>query len=161
MGAGGSAKSVAGALAGAGIRGLFIANRTSVNASRLAKILRQKYNQLDIQVIALKDAPKYVPRSEWIIQTTSLGLHKGEKAPLSLQGARSTTWVVDLIYHRQTDFLKQAQQLGLRSINGLEMLLYQGALSFECWTGQKAPLAVMRQALIKKLKLNDNQESFR
>ncbi len=54
----------------------------------------------------------------------------------------------DLIYNPgRTRFMAQAEQAGARSINGLAMLLYQGAAAFELWTGCTAPLAVMRAAL--------------
>ena len=59
----------------------------------------------------------------------------------------------DLIYRpTQTRFLLAAQKKGHRTLNGLEMLLYQGAKAFECWTGKKAPESVMRRALVKALR---------
>jgi len=48
----------------------------------------------------------------------------------------------------QTQLLCQARALGLRAVNGLSMLLHQGALAFTLWTGQPAPLKVMRSTLL-------------
>lgn len=151
IGAGGAAKAVAGALAKAGVKGFYVANRSGAKAAKLMKSLRQKYGKLDIQAITLRDVSQFVSYSDWIVQATSLGL-KGEPSPIPLKGARKGTLAVDLIYHRETDFLKQAKRFGLPHLNGLGMLLHQGVLSFEVWTGRKAPVEVMRQALAKGLK---------
>ena len=151
IGAGGAAKAVAGALAKAGVKGFYVANRSGAKAAKLMKSLRQKYGKLDIQAIPLQDAGQFVSYSDWIVQATSLGL-KGEPSPISLKVAKKGTLAVDLIYHRETDFLKQAKRFGLSHLNGMGMLLHQGALSFEVWTGRKAPVEVMRQALVKGLK---------
>jgi shikimate dehydrogenase len=151
IGAGGAAKAVAGALAKSGVKGFYIANRSGAKAAKLMKSLLQKYPKLDIQAIPLKDSAQFVPYSDWIVQSTSLGL-KGETSPVLLKGARKGTLIVDLIYHRETDFLKQAKRLGLPHLGGLGMLLHQGALSFERWTGRKAPVDVMHRALVKGLK---------
>ena len=90
-------------------------------------------------------------RCDWVIQATSIGLKPEDISPLSLEGARKTTFVVDLIYHRETAFLKEASRNRLPSLDGVGMLLHQGALSFEYWTGRKAPLAIMRKALLEHL----------
>lgn len=150
IGAGGAAKAVAGALAQAGVKGFYLANRSGAKAAKLMKSLRQKYAKLDIQAVSFQDASQFVPYSDWIVQSTSLGL-KGETSPVSLKSARKGTLALDLIYHRKTDFLKQARRLGLPHWGGLGMLLHQGALSFEIWTSRKAPIEVMRQALVKGL----------
>jgi shikimate dehydrogenase len=150
IGAGGAAKAVAGALAQAGVKGFYLANRSGAKAAKLVKSLRQKYAKLDIQAVSLRDASQFVSYSDWIIQSTSLGL-KGEASPVSLKSARKGALAVDLIYHRETDFLKQARRFGLPHWGGLGMLLHQGALSFEIWTSRKAPIEVMRQALVKGL----------
>ncbi len=149
LGAGGAAKAVAGALAGSGVKGFYISNRSGHRAVQLIKALRHRYPRLDTMGIASRDAQKILPYCDWVIQATSLGL-KGEASPLSLKAAKRSAWVVDLIYHRETDFLKQARRYGLPCLNGMGMLLHQGALSFERWTGKKAPLEVMRKTLLNR-----------
>jgi shikimate dehydrogenase len=86
-----------------------------------------------------------------VVQATSLGLEIGDPSPFSLARARKTSFVVDLIYHRETAFLREARRRRLPSLGGVGMLLHQGALSFEYWTGQKAPVSVMRKALLDRL----------
>jgi shikimate dehydrogenase len=146
IGAGGASRAVAGALAKAGVKGFYIANRSGAKATGLVRLLRKKYSQLDVQAVSLKDAEPLTAYADFIIQSTSLGLHD-ERSPLSLKRARKGTLAVDLIYHRETDFLKQADRFGLPRLGGLGMLLHQGVLSFEYWTGKKAPVEVMRRAL--------------
>jgi shikimate dehydrogenase len=55
--------------------------------------------------------------------------------------------VCDLIYNRKTLLLQSAQKLGLKTIDGLGMLIYQGALSFQLWTGKTAPIKKMFAAI--------------
>jgi shikimate dehydrogenase len=52
----------------------------------------------------------------------------------------------DLVYNRDTEFLRQAREQGARAISGLGMLVHQGAASFEMWTGMRAPVEVMMAA---------------
>jgi shikimate dehydrogenase len=60
---------------------------------------------------------------------------------------------MDLVYNPAlTPFLKTAKKKGHGTLNGLGMLLYQGARALEYWTGRKAPVSVMRQALLGALK---------
>jgi len=56
--------------------------------------------------------------------------------------------VVDLVYQpEETPFLRMARAMGAKTVTGLTMLVYQGARSFEIWTGRPAPVAVMKQAI--------------
>lgn len=151
VGAGGAAKAVAGALAGSGVRSVCIANRSSRRAHQLKKVLQRRHRHLAIQVAHLKEAEKIVSECDWVVQATSVGLKKGDASPLSLKNALRSTWAVDLIYHRETAFLREARNRRMPRLNGVGMLLHQGALSYEYWTGRKAPLTVMRKALLRNL----------
>ncbi len=150
LGAGGAAKAVAGALAGEGVKGFYVANRSGSRAAAMIKAVLKGYPRLDADAISFSDSQKLLPYCDWVVQSTSLGL-KGEGSPISLKTAKASTWVIDLIYHRETAFLKEAKRVRLQSLGGIGMLLHQGALSFECWTGQKAPLDAMRKALLVHL----------
>lgn len=151
VGAGGAAKAVAGALAKSGIGSLYLANRTPARAKQLAKSLRNRYRSLEVGLVSISEAEKILPNCDWVVQATSVGLKKGDPSPLSLKRATTSLWVIDLIYHRETAFRRQAKDLGLRNLDGVGMLLHQGALSFELWTGKRAPLRVMRRALLNSL----------
>jgi shikimate dehydrogenase len=152
LGAGGAARSVAASLAASGVKGVFIANRSTRRAVELAKSLSQFRSRLRSDAVSLREGEKVLPKCDWIIQATSAGLKPGDRAPLSLRKASPGTLVVDLIYHRETSFLQEARRLGLPHLSGLGMLLHQGALSFELWTGRRAPLGVMAKALRNRLR---------
>jgi len=148
IGAGGSSLAVGYALAQSGVREILIANRTRSNSDRLIRTLRKRFRKLSLASLSLEESRTALRDRNWVIQTTSVGLHDGDPSPISLKGAKPGTWVVDLLYHRETAFLRQARALGLPTLGGLGMLLHQGALSLELWTGKKAPVAVMRRALL-------------
>jgi shikimate dehydrogenase len=85
--------------------------------------------------------------AELIVNATSLGLDRDDPLPWH-PDARFTSHQVayDLIYHRQTHFLRLAAEQGARAIGGLGMLVHQGARSLELWTGLPAPIEVMMTA---------------
>lgn len=151
LGAGGAGKAVAGALARSGVKGFFVADLASQRAEALAKLVCKRYRRLQTAAISIHEAEKLLPRCEWVVQATSTGLKNQDPSPLPLKAARPGVWVVDLIYHHRTAFLREAQARHLPNLNGLGMLLHQGALSFEYWTGRKAPLKIMKRALLQCL----------
>ncbi len=86
--------------------------------------------------------------SKLIINTTSIGLNN-EKSPLEIDFINKDSFVFDIIYKPIfTDLLEKAKKAGANLIFGYEMLLYQGAKAFEIWTGKKAPVEIMRKALL-------------
>jgi len=151
IGAGGAARAVGNALASSGVKSLAVANWDAKEAEGLRAVLRQGFHKLQMKTLSLEEGERAVPDCDWIVQATSLGLKEGDPSPVSLKKARPGTWVLDLIYHRQTKFLRDAGKLKLPFKNGLGMLLHQGALSFELWTGQKAPMSNMKKALLLAL----------
>lgn len=151
VGSGGAAKAVAEAMARSGVRELFIANRSASRTEQLVRLLLKHHRGFVAGAVSLREGEKILAGCNWVVQSTSLGLKAGDFSPLSLARARRTTFVVDLIYNRPTAFLKEAQRMHLPKLDGRGMLLHQGALSFEYWTGRKAPLNVMRNILMRRL----------
>jgi shikimate dehydrogenase len=96
-------------------------------------------------------------RSDVIVDCTSTGLaaetEQGFVDQLPLGALRPTATVVSLVYHRQPLLLLRAAALGLATIDGLGMLLHQGARAFEIWTHQAPPIEIMRDALRNALSL--------
>lgn len=84
-----------------------------------------------------------------IVNATSLGLKECDATPLDPDALVSTIVVCDLIYHK-TPLLSQAEAKGCKTVGGTGMLLWQGALAFELWTGIAPPLEIMRSALLSK-----------
>ncbi len=152
LGAGGAARSAAFVLADASIERLVIVNRTLEPAWRLASAVQQSS---DCEVFCLNDPENLMPYPRSIIiNATPLGMRgAGEDAsPLPaemLARFDPETFVLDMVYNpTETTLLRQAHMLGMRAVNGLSMLLHQGALAFTLWTGQPAPLDVMRAAIL-------------
>jgi shikimate dehydrogenase len=157
LGAGGAARSAAFALASASIDDLFIVNRNLERAQQLAAEVQQ---DSACQVFSLSNPDFLIPRStSLIINATPVGMHFSNRqaepedvSPLPaevLARFDAGTFVLDMIYNPvQTQLLRQARNLGLRAANGLSMLLHQGALAFTLWTGQPAPLEIMRSTLL-------------
>ncbi len=86
--------------------------------------------------------------SRLIINTTSIGL-KNETSPLEKEWISKDALVFDIVYRPIfTDLLDKAKEIGANIVFGYEMLLYQGAKSFEIWTGKNAPIDIMKKALL-------------
>ena len=85
-----------------------------------------------------------------IINATPLGLKKGDPLPVDINLLKPRHVVCDLIY-KNTPLLQRASKKGCKTLNGLGMLLWQGAFAFELWSGKKPPVEVMRKALVDNL----------
>lgn len=154
IGAGGAARAVGWALAVAGVRQVAIVNRTLDRARGVARLLRAARDDLPVDVAP--DARGLTGIDLWV-QATSLGMRRGgvdpvetpiEAAALASASAGDDPVAVDLVYRpRRTPFLAAADAAGLRTVDGVGMLLHQGAAAFEAWTGVAAPVATMRAAL--------------
>ena len=158
LGAGGSAKGVALALAGAGASHLTIANRTLSRARDLADLVSIQHLEADAISIDPQQGPLAVAArsSDLVINCTTLGMLHGPdegKSPLSKEHIPPSALVYDLVYNpAETPLLRQAALAGARTLGGLSMLVYQGAASFELWTGKEAPVQIMLQAAKAALK---------
>ena len=152
MGAGGAGRVIASALAERGCS-LKIANRTGSNAKRLAKSLYRKFGR-KVEVIPLskKNLEEFVNQADILLNTSSMGMDGKHNPPIDKKWIRRDHWVVDIVYRPvRTKLLRDAALAGARTINGLDMLVNQGACSFTLWTGKKAPIGEMRRAISKKL----------
>jgi shikimate dehydrogenase len=100
----------------------------------------------DLLAGALKDA-------EVLVNATSVGMSPdADASPVPAGLLRRDLVVFDVVYNPvETRLLKEARAAGARIISGVEMLVWQGALAFEMWTGQAAPFDVMRRAALKAL----------
>ncbi|MGH8983299.1 MAG: shikimate dehydrogenase family protein, partial [Acidimicrobiia bacterium] len=82
-----------------------------------------------------------------LVNATPLGMH-GERPPFDPALLRRGQFVYDTVYPAETPLLAAARAKGVAAAGGLGMLVHQGALSFELWTGQDAPVDVMRAAAL-------------
>jgi shikimate dehydrogenase len=149
LGAGGAARAVAYVLADAGAI-VAVANRTPDRAWELcqtvAAALPEAADRLSAH--AFPDGlAELAPEADLVVNATSLGLRDGDPLPWDAAIAFRTGQVVyDLIYNRPTPLLALAEAQGARTIDGLGMLVHQGACAFELWTGREAPIDVMMEA---------------
>jgi shikimate dehydrogenase len=147
LGAGGSARAAAWALREAGASEVMIWNRTGERAQVLA-------GELGVRPVSVAQP------ADLLVNCTSVGL-QGPQAiersatedqalnqlGLTFDQVGEYSYVIDMVYRSgSTPLLAAARAHGLRTLDGLEILLAQGALSFELWTGRQAPMDVMRRA---------------
>ena len=152
LGAGGSAKAVAFALAQVGCE-IAIANRTHKRAIELDASLHAAFDTCASRVVRVdeEELAGEVSKADLVVNTTSVGMHPDtDSIPLSPDLLRPGLLVYDLVYNPLTTRLvSEAQNRGARAMSGLKMLVYQGALSFEMWTGIQPPVDVMEDALTR------------
>lgn len=148
LGCGGAVRAAAFSFAASGAAGLSFANRTLSKAEDLAAELKRIFPNLETGCSELSDRDRVkslAVRSQAVIQGTILGLKPGDPLPVDPELIRGIPFF-DTIY-KQTPLLKWMREHGYPAADGRGMLLHQGARSFELWTGQNAPLKVMRKAL--------------
>ncbi len=147
IGAGGAARAVVAALEQIGVRRVIVANRTLARARNLQRRFSTPAFRVEAQPLSSLQDPRYVSVARLVVNTTSIGLH-GEKFPaMAVEVSPAECVFFDLVYGRQTDFLRQARAAHRRVMDGTEMLLQQGAAAFRLWTGRRPPIEVMRAAL--------------
>ncbi len=154
IGAGGAARAIVFALAGAAPK-IIILNRTVGKAQNLKKDVTQVL-QVDIEVARLtkKSVTSALSTANVLINATSIGM-KGSIGDLAIRDKdlRKDLTVFDIVYGTSdTCLVRKAKRLGCKTIDGTEMLLHQGAAAFEIWTGRKAPLTTMKNALNRSTK---------
>jgi shikimate dehydrogenase len=136
LGAGGSARGIVYALREAGAARVSVWNRTPERAAALAA-------DLDVE-------PAYRPlEADLLVNCTSVGLADGEfkELPVDADALGTYATVADLVYRDGgTGLIAEARRRGCTVVDGLEVLVRQGALSFEAWTGLQAPVDAMRDA---------------
>lgn len=148
LGAGGAGRVAALKLAAEGVGELYLVNRTSSKAEAIREEITERFPKVQVAV----GYPK--GKIDLVVNATSLGLKPGDELPFAPSefalGRAAAAY--DMIYRpAETPFLKLAKESGCKVANGIGMLLYQGARALELWSGQKAPISSMRQALEKNV----------
>jgi len=148
LGAGGAGRTAALKLASEHVAELCLVNRTRSKAEVVANEIRERHPGVRVTT-GYPAGPV-----DLVLNATSLGLKPNDPSPLDGKqfAFRQAGAVYDMVYRpAETALLKAAKAAGCRTANGLGMLLYQGAKALELWTGQPAPLEVMREALEKNV----------
>lgn len=151
IGAGGAAMGIIAGLFLSDASEIIIANRTIGKAEKIKVNYTERCRGRSIQIKTaplsyLKD-PKVLSSVDLIVNTTSMGL-EGMAPDVDFASTSPHVLISDIAYKPPvTAFLRKARDAGRKTVGGLGMLIYQGAISFEIWTGEKAPVDVMKKAL--------------
>ena len=154
LGAGGAARAAAVECMSKGCASLWIGNRTEAPRQALLATLKKSYSLLGDKPTRLMEfdpngSLANLPANSIVINATSLGLKPDDPSPLDLAKIPRPAKVYDMIYRPpETALLRQAAQMNILRANGLSMLIHQGARSLELWTGELAPVSIMRAAAL-------------
>jgi shikimate dehydrogenase len=131
LGAGGAARAILVALRSRGVGKVHILNRTVANAAQLAADIEGPFSAHGYEAFA-----ELAPRAGLVVNTSSIGMHGTRFESLDLAVLPKGALVTDIVYIPQvTPLLADAQALGLRTVDGLGMLLHQAVPGFEAWFG--------------------------
>lgn len=149
IGAGGASRAISFSLALRGASRIVLMDRIKEKAIKLAKSLEKNTT---CEAIALKRdnraAKEMILNADVLINATQCGMKPSDPRLVDPAILRKGLFVCDVIYNpRATKLLNDARKKGARVTNGSGMLLHQGAISFNIWTGRKAPISVMKKAL--------------
>ncbi len=154
LGAGGAARSITVELALAGTHRIIIVNRSPERGKVLADLINSK-TPAKANFIPWRVGFSIPEDTNILINATSIGLFPNvhEKPGINYDSIRPGMVVCDVIPAPMTPFLKEAQGQGAKVVDGLGMLVYQGAIGFKLWTGLDAPVEAMHEALLKAFNL--------
>ncbi len=145
LGAGGSSRAVVFGLIERGIKRVHLANRT---ASRVQLLADQFGAQ--VQPLAWDDVSGVLPRVKLLVNTTSLGMKGQPPLGIDVTLLPATAAVADLVYvPLETELLKAAKARGLKTADGLGMLLHQAVRGFELWFGKRPQVTPELRALVE------------
>ena len=153
LGAGGASRAISFILAERG-SSLVILNRTLDKArecaSRIGEVFQKEVKALEFDS---ENLAKALSEADILVNTTSVGMYPHtDETPASSDLLRPGLIVVDIVYNPiKTRLLEETEAAGARTISGIDMFVWQGALAFEKWTGLKAPVKLMKEEAIKVL----------
>jgi shikimate dehydrogenase len=152
FGAGGASRAIAYTLAhrASSIR---VVNRTVAKSKQLVLRIRRKLHvNVEYASISDKMLKDFVEQSNIMINASSMGMEGVSIPPVAVEWLRHDQCVFDIVYKpHHTRLLELAGLAGAKSVNGLDMLINQGACAFELWTGRRAPIIEMRRAMSQNM----------
>jgi len=148
IGTGGAARAVVATLAGEGAEVTVLGRNPAAGDRMLQQMSRLPRGKVSFVPLRAPDLARLLAGSDLLVNATPLGgVTAPDESPLGPIPLPAHLTVVDLVYRpRRTPLLRQAAAAGCRTVEGIEMLVEQGALSFEVWTGMPAPVDMMRRA---------------
>lgn len=149
LGAGGAARAITTELAIAGAKRITVVSRTPIKGELLAQQLCERTG-VDAVMLPWEGDHAVSPSTKLLVNATNIALFPdvNDLAPVDYETIQPGMVCCDVIPNPpDTPFLKRARERGATTLDGLGMLVYQGAIAFKMWTGQDAPTDVMRAAL--------------
>jgi len=153
LGAGGAGKAIA-FHAAQEVEELKILNRTAQKAKDLAEVLRKNFGKkIGGNSLSAKTIKKELEDADIVVNATSVGMYPtDDQSLIDPSWLRPNLCVMDIVYNPiETKLAKDARFVGAKVVSGVEMLVHQGAASFEIWTNRPAPIKVMKQTILNKL----------
>jgi shikimate dehydrogenase len=155
LGLGGAAKAVIAACLELGCPVIHVVGRDSKKIKKFHGNMTSQLRDFNLRVHPWTSIPALLEIADIVINATPIGMGGDLHTPISASEMAllpNQAIVYDLIYTpRPTQFLQIATARGLQAIDGLEMLIHQGAIALEWWLDHPVPIDIMRQALLQKL----------
>ncbi len=155
LGAGGASRAVSFILADRGAQLVILNRRLELDwaielASRISQIFGKKVDALELN---RENMARALDKADILVNATSVGMSPDtDQTPVNIELLRPDLVVYDIVYNPiKTKLLREAETAGAKTIPGVDMLVWQGVLAFEKWTGQKAPVELMKREAIKLL----------
>ncbi len=155
IGAGGAGRAVAVQCGLDGAAHITITDEQHTRSQSLASHIVQKIPGTDALSVGIKDAAfaERMADADLTVDATPLGMQSSDPTSFDPDLLPKRSVVVDLVYNPpETKLLRAAKKRGCKAFNGMGILLDQGAIAFEIWTKKKAPVEIMRKALIKAIR---------
>jgi shikimate dehydrogenase len=156
LGAGGAARAIAFILAERGATLLILNRALELDwakdlASRISQIFGKKVKALELNK---ENLTKVIGKADILVNATSVGMRPtADETPVPADRLHPDLIVYDIVYNpMKTRLLREAEAVGASTIGGVDMLVWQGALAFEKWTGRKAPAELMKRETVRLLK---------
>lgn len=152
LGCGGAGRATSVYLAKGGAAEINLYNRGEKRAEELRTLLQRAFPQVGVRLLAREELAPLLASADLVVNTTPVGMWPDVEAepPIDPGWLPAGTLVYDIINNPpRTRLLKAAAERGCRVLGGLPMLVTQGALAFQLWTGREAPVRVMREAAEK------------
>ncbi len=148
LGAGGAARAVVTQAALEGAREILVTDKLEEKAEKVVHDLKKNIPFGQTQAIPRQEIKSQLRKADFLINATPVGMHPQDPLIIDPNWLHPSLLVFDLVYNLgETKLIKAARGKKCRVVGGLGMLVHQGALSFQLWTGKEAPIGVMRQIL--------------
>lgn len=156
LGNGGAARAIVAGCAELGCAEIHVVGRNQMKLQEFSHSWINSPLTVNLQVHSWEELSRLIPYANLLVNTTPIGMYPNvDSSPLStdeMAHLGDRVIVYDLIYTpKPTQFLKQAEKLGAMTIDGLEMLVQQGAAALQIWLQQPVPVDIMRQSLQQHL----------